>query len=113
MSEVEITTGVTFATIAREWRCKWDEENDKKSLAACQTAFEAVLPKIKAVDGVENVQRLVCGECHDFKVLIGVKHDKFGGFMDADNGEKDFLEAVGKIPDVKRIETQTITLKSF
>ena len=31
----------------------------------------------------------------DFKVVIGVSEPKFGAFMEADNGEKEFLAAVG------------------
>lgn len=86
---------------------------DKASLSACQTAFENVLAKVKAVDGVESVQRMVCGGCFDFKVIVGVSEPKFGAFMEADNGEKAFLAALKDIAGVKQIETQTITLKSF
>ena len=63
-----ITSNVEFDTVAREWRCKWDEENDKASLSAAQDALGAVLADVKAIDGVKAVQRVVCGGCHDFKV---------------------------------------------
>ena len=32
----EITKGVSFDTVAREWRCKWSDTEDKASLAAAQ-----------------------------------------------------------------------------
>lgn len=65
---VTITEGVEFDTIAREWRCKWSGDNDKKSLAEAQTALNDVLADIKAVDGFGTVNRVVCGGCLDFKV---------------------------------------------
>jgi hypothetical protein len=65
---VTITEGVDFDTIAREWRCKWSGDNDKKSLAEAQKALNAVLADIKAVDGFGTVNRVVCGGCLDFKV---------------------------------------------
>ena len=66
-----ITDGVEFDTIAREWRCKWSADNDKKSLAEAQKALMAVLSDIKAVDGFKKVDRVVCGGCLDFKVRSG------------------------------------------
>lgn len=65
---VNIAEGVDFDTVAREWRCKWSPDNDKASLVAAQKALEAVLPEIKKIDGVQNVERVVCGGCLDFKV---------------------------------------------
>jgi hypothetical protein len=63
-----ITDGVEFDTIAREWRCKWSGDNDKKSLAEAQKALSEVLSDVKAVDGFKKVDRVVCGGCLDFKV---------------------------------------------
>lgn len=63
-----ITEGVEFDTVAREWRCKWSADNDKKSLADAQKALNAVLANVKAVDGFQKVDRVVCGGCLDFKV---------------------------------------------
>ncbi len=60
--------GVDFDTIAREWRCKWSGEGDKKSLADAQKALNEILPAIKSIDGVKSVHRVVCGGNLDFKV---------------------------------------------
>jgi hypothetical protein len=60
--------GVDFDTIAREWRCKWSAEGDKKSLADAQKALNEILPAIKSIDGVKSVHRVVCGGNLDFKV---------------------------------------------
>lgn len=69
--------GVDFDTIAREWRCKWSEEGDKKSLADAQKALNEILPAIKSIDGVKSVHRVVCGGNLDFKVsCVGGVSDK-------------------------------------
>ena len=60
--------GVDFDTIAREWRCKWSDANDKKALAEAQKALNDILPALKAVDGFKKVDRVVCGGNLDFKV---------------------------------------------
>lgn len=63
-----IAEGVEFDTIAREWRCKWSPDDDKKSLVEAQKALTEVLDEIKSVDGFKKVDRVVCGGCMDFKV---------------------------------------------
>ena len=62
-----IVSNVHFNTIAREWRCKWDNE---EALTAAQSALDAILADVKCVKGVKDVQRVVCGGCKDFKVRI-------------------------------------------
>ena len=60
-----VVENVSFDTVAREWRCKW---NTDEALVACQTLLESHLATIKGVKGVKDVQRVVCGGCKDFKV---------------------------------------------
>ena len=78
--------GVEFNVVAREWRMKWSADADKQSLADAQAALVSVLAsvrrascvlhaivwptllQVKAVPGVQSVQRVVCGGCLDFKV---------------------------------------------
>ena len=67
---VTIAEGVEFDTIAREWRCKWSPDNDKNSLVEAQKALKEVLADVKAVDGCNGVNRVVCGGCLDFKVRV-------------------------------------------
>jgi len=49
-----IVTGVDFDTLAREWRCKWSEDSDKKSLEEVQKILVETMPKISAVAGVKS-----------------------------------------------------------
>jgi hypothetical protein len=50
-----VTEGVQFDTIAREWRCKWSPDDDKKSLQEAQKVLDEVLEEVKKVDGVKGV----------------------------------------------------------
>ena len=73
--------GVEFDTIAREWRFKWSGDDEKKSLASAQQTLSLFAPALKNVDGLKNVQRIVCGGCLDFKVIVAVSADKFGAWV--------------------------------
>lgn len=99
---------MTFDTIAREWRCKWSEDNEKASLSAAQDLVNATLPKIKAIEGT-SVQRVVCGGCLDFKIITSLPADRFAK-LEEENIEEDFLTALKAIPGITNVETQTFTL---
>ena len=107
----EITTGVSFDTVAREWRCKWSADNDKASLAAAQVALDSVIASTKAVAGVKSVQRVVCGDCLDFKVTTSVEGAAFGAWeAKGFSPEAEFLAKLNEIEGVSQVETQTFTL---
>jgi hypothetical protein len=107
----EITPNVSFDTVAREWRCKWAAADEKKSLVAAQEALTAVKAAVKAVPGVKSVQRIVCGGCLDFKVVVALDAAAFGAWeAQAFAPEADFLARLGAIPGVSSVETQTYTI---
>jgi hypothetical protein len=107
------TDNVQFSHVAREWRCKWSEDDDKKTLAAAQTALDARLAQVKAVAGVKSVQRVVCGGCQDFKVIINLDAESFGAWEAAEFApEKEFLAEI-EAAGLKRVETQTFTLETL
>ena len=108
---VTITEGVDFDTVAREWRCKWSGDNDKKSLAEAQAALNGISDTLKAVEGVKEVQRVVCGGCLDFKVITSLDANNFGEWEKKDFApEKEFLDALKNINGITGVETQTFTL---
>jgi hypothetical protein len=108
---VTITNGVEFDTIAREWRCKWSADSDKKSLQDAQKLLDETLPALKALDGVKDVQRIVCGGCLDFKVVTSLPIDKFKEWEGTEFApESDFLTKLKAIEGVTEVETQTYTL---
>jgi len=104
-----ICPGVEFDIIAREWRCKWSADNDKKSLQELQKTLLEFMPKVHAVGGTRT-QRVVCGGCFDFKVITTLPAEKFGKWEEAKfEPEAEFLEAIKKIGGVSAVETQTYT----
>lgn len=109
-----ITEGVEFDTIAREWRCKWSADSDKKSLQEAQKLLNEVLPAIKTLDGVKDVQRVVCGGCLDFKVITSLPIEKFKAWEAKEFApEADFLKKLKDIEGISTVETQNYTLMSM
>ena len=105
---IEITQGVSFDTIAREWRCKWSEDGDKASLSSAQKVLDKYLPQMKARG---SVQRTVCGGCLDFKVNTSMGAEDFGKWeADGFAPESEFLAELGAIDGITSVETQTFTL---
>lgn len=105
---------VEFNTIAREWRFKWSVDNDKASLAAAQKELNNVKSEIKNSAGVNSIQRIVCGGCQDFKVIVALPADKFGAWAENDfHPEKEFLARVSNIPGINTVETQTFTTENL
>eukprot|EP00979_Chaetoceros_neogracilis_P005534 scaffold1007_cov183-Chaetoceros_neogracile.AAC.4 len=106
-----IVNNVHFNVVAREWRCKWDAES---SLVECQTALTTVLDQVKDVKGVKDVQRVVCGGCKDFKVIVSLDEALFGEWEEsAFAPEAEFLKRLKAITGVSGVETQTYTLMSM
>merc|ERR1719442_210259 len=86
---------VTFDNIAREWRCKFSTDSDNASLMAAQAKLEEILPEVSSVEGAASVQRIVCGGCHDFKVITKLPKASFEKWeKEAFAPEADFLKAL-------------------
>ena len=108
-----ITKGVDFNTIAREWRLKWSPDDDKKSLASVQQTLSLFAASMKAVPGCKSVQRIVCGGCLDYKVIVALDADKFAAWEAAKFApEEEFLRSLKAISGVSQIETQTYTIEN-
>ena len=104
-----ITPNVSFDVIAREWRCKWTEDNEKASLVALQDLLNTHLATLKGMEGAK-VQRIVAKK-KDFKVIIALPAASYKPW--SDNGhapEADFTKAMGEIAGVTQVETQTYTI---
>ena len=106
-----IAEGVEFDTVAREWRCKWSPDNDKKALVEAQKALKEVVADIQKVDGFKKTDRVVCGGCMDFKVITSLPAEKFGDWEKAGFApEEAFLAKLKAIDGITQVETQTYTL---
>ncbi len=58
-----------------------------------------------------QVQRVVCGGCNDFKVVVALEASKFGDWSEAKfSPEESFLASLKAIDGIAEIETQTYTL---
>jgi len=103
---------VTFEHIAREWRCKWTADSGNASLMSVQAELEKVLPALSSLEGVASVQRVVCGDCQDFKVVTKLPTKHFEAWKkDGFAPEAEFLAAVKGIAGVSAVETQAYTLE--
>merc|ERR1711933_302954 len=91
---------------------KWSADSDNASLMAAQKVLEDALAELSSVEGVASVQRVVCGGCHDFKVVTKLPKKSFEDWEKAAFApEATVLEALKKIPGVSAVETQTYTLE--
>jgi predicted TPR repeat methyltransferase len=106
-----IAEGVEFDTVAREWRCKWSPDNDKKALVEAQKVLMEVIGDLQKVDGFKKTDRVVCGGCMDFKVITSLSADKFGAWTEAKFApEEAFLQKLKAIEGISVVETQTYTI---
>jgi len=74
LNDVPLANGsMSFNRVCREWRCKYDgDKSTSESLEAVAKAVDEVLADIKAVSSDITVNRLVCGGCLDFKLMMTV-----------------------------------------
>jgi len=106
-----ITDNVQFNTIAREWRLKWDEKEEKLALTQVQEVLDSLGDALGKIKGAKSIQRVVCGGCHDYKVIVALPEKLFKKWEeDKFAPEETFLDAVKKIDGVSAVETQTYTL---
>ena len=112
LNAVDLANGaMSFDHVCREWRCKYTgDKGTSESLEAVAKELEKVLPAIKEVSPGMKVNRLVCGSCLDFKLMMTVPLEDFGPWEEKGFApEADFLAAIKGIDGISQVETQTIT----
>mmetsp|Transcript_63940 Transcript_63940/g.187569 ORF Transcript_63940/g.187569 Transcript_63940/m.187569 type:complete len:147 (+) Transcript_63940:57-497(+) len=111
-NQAQICDGVQTNCMAREWRCKWSEDDNKKSLIQCQAVLEdIVVPAMRNYHGMLSIQRVVCGGNKDFKVIVKMGLDAFDDWASLNyQPEEDVVAALMDIDGVSKIETQTYTI---
>mmetsp|Transcript_23596 Transcript_23596/g.59994 ORF Transcript_23596/g.59994 Transcript_23596/m.59994 type:complete len:133 (-) Transcript_23596:127-525(-) len=112
LHSTQLCEGVDTNTMAREWRCKWSEENEKMSLTQCQKVLDNIIvPQLRDVHGLSSVQRVVCGDCQDFKVICKMGLDAFDDWASVNfSPEAEVIEALLAIEGISKIETQTYSI---
>ena len=109
---VDLANGaMSFDRVCREWRCKYTgDKATSESLESIAKVVDEYLPEIKGVSSDIKVNRLVCGSCLDFKLMMTVPLEDFGPWEEKGFApEADFLAKLKDIEGVSQIETQTIT----
>ena len=105
---------VEFDTLGREFRCKWEETDGNKSLERLDAVFKKHLASLKAIKGVKSVKRVVCGGCHDFKIVVEIAAANHEAWEKAAySPESTILAEFKAIPGVKSVETQLYTFMSY
>ena len=82
---------------------------ESASLKAAEALLQEYLPKLKALPS-SDVYRVMCGGCHDFKIVINqpcAEHDAWKAQDFAPEAE--FIAKLNAIDGVSQVETQTIT----
>lgn len=70
---------MSFNRVCREWRCKYEgDKGTSESLEAIAKVVDEMLPEIKKISPDITVNRLVCGACLDFKLMMTVPLEDFG-----------------------------------
>jgi len=116
LNMVDLANGaMSFDHVCREWRCKYDgDKSTSESLESISKVLDEYLPTIKEVSPNIQVNRLVCGSCLDFKLMMTVPLEDFGSWEEKGFApEADFLAKIKAIDGVSQVETQTITNESI
>ena len=105
---------ITFDKVAREWRCKYAADAsggpaDSASLKAAEELLQSYLPTLQALPNAE-VTRVMCGGCHDFKIVVNQPCADHDAWKAADYApEQEFIAKLSAIPGVSQVETQEYT----
>uniref|UniRef100_A0A7S0AID6 Uncharacterized protein n=1 Tax=Pyrodinium bahamense TaxID=73915 RepID=A0A7S0AID6_9DINO len=102
---------VKFDKFAREWRCKYSNDNGRQSLTEAQAVLTKFLGEINNVPEVRGVQRIVCTAEREFKVIISLHHSAYQTWEAKKfQPEEAFIAALKAIKGVDQVETQKMTL---
>ena len=71
--------GICYDTVAREWRCK---VASRDALGEAQQAWQPFAAEVARIPGVVRVQRLCCGTCLDFRILVSVREDAYSDWKE-------------------------------
>ena len=84
--------GIRYDTVAREWRCK---VASRDALGEAQQAWQPFVAEVVRIPGVVRVQRLCCGTCLDFRILVSVREDAYSNWKETNHHpEKEVLGAL-------------------
>ena len=74
------------------------------------SVIDAHLHRFRALSGLESIHRVVCGDCHDFKLIVTLHESNFAVWeCDEFTFEADVVKQLEAIDGVSAIESQTYT----
>ena len=108
-----VAPGVEYDTMVREWRCQWSAEGDSASLVACQIAVESIIEDMEEVPGFQGLERVVCTDGLEFKVLVSFEPGELFDRWKKDKfyPEEDYMDLLSVIDGVSSIETKTCMVR--
>ncbi len=105
---IEQAPGVHYDTVAREWRCRVDE---RATLGAVQARWEPFAARVAAVPGLVKAERLCCGTCNDFRILVSVRAEAYAQWRAREHEpEAEFLAAMRNCPGVREVHSQLLSV---
>ena len=104
----EQAPGVLYDTVAREWRCK---VASRDHLGSAQAVWEDYRNAVARVPGVVRVQRLCCGTCLDFRILVTMRAHAYPRWRNCDHEpEAAFLGALQTSPGITDVRSQMLSI---
>jgi len=116
---ITLVPGVDAGVLGREWRCTFADGGggeggliNSKALEEAQKVLDGKMESLKGIAGVQGINRIVCGGCKDFKVIITANLDEFtaweeGGYLP----EKEFLDELRAIEGISNVDVQKYTIQ--
>jgi hypothetical protein len=100
--------GILYDTIAREWRCKVATRDD---LGVAQEAWQPFAQSVAQIPGCVRVQRLCCGHCLDFRIVVTMDAAAYGSWKDLDHyPEANVLGALRASPGCSDVRSQLLSI---
>mmetsp|Transcript_1551 Transcript_1551/g.1758 ORF Transcript_1551/g.1758 Transcript_1551/m.1758 type:complete len:113 (-) Transcript_1551:202-540(-) len=107
----EQAPGITYDTVAREWRCKWSPDDNRKAATKAQQSWLKFKDRVKSIPGVIRVDRLCCGTGLDFKIIVSMNADSYWSWAEQDHApESEFLAELRGIEGISNVEAQLYSL---
>ena len=107
--KVEQAPGIWYDTVAREWRCRVDE---RKTLGEVQRIWEEQFAHRTAhLPGCIRVQRLCCGTCLDYRIVVSMRADAYDSWkLQGHSPEAEFLGKLRECTGVTEVQSQLLSI---
>ena len=99
---------ILYDMVAREWRCK---VATRDGLGVAQRAWAAFSEQTRQIPGVVRVQRLCCGTCLDFRIVVTMKADAYKAWKSREHHpESEVLDALRASEGCSEVRSQLLSI---